>query len=61
MANQRRQRDAEMHSKQLLQLLEQNTLLTEVTKQMSERIEVLTSQIHSHLLTSAEKAPTQNN
>ena len=61
MANQRRQRDAELHSRQLVQLLEQNTHLTEVTKQMSERIEVLTSQIHSHLLTSSEKAPTSSN
>lgn len=61
VANQRRQRDAELHSRQLVQLLEQNTHLTEVTKQMSERIEVLTSQIHSHLLTSSEKAPTSSN
>ncbi|MBH3415431.1 DUF1003 domain-containing protein [Pseudomonas putida] len=61
MANQRRQRDAEIHSQQILQLLEQNTQLTEVTKQMSERIEMLTSQMHSHLLTSSEKASTSSN
>lgn len=58
MANQRRQRDAETLSRQLLELLEQNTYLTEVTKQMSERIEVLTSQMHSHLLTSEQTPPT---
>lgn len=61
MANQRRQRDAEMQSKQLLQLLEQNTHLTEVTKQMSERIELLTSQMHAHLLASSVHAPLGNN
>jgi len=57
MANQRRQRDAETHSKQLLELLEQNTRLTEVTKQMSERIEVLTLQMHSHLIMSERTPP----
>ncbi|MBH3471452.1 DUF1003 domain-containing protein [Pseudomonas putida] len=61
MANQRRQRDAEMQSKQLLQLLEQNTHLTEVTKQMSERIELLTSQMHAHLLAASVHAPLGNN
>jgi len=61
LANQRRQRDAEIHSKQLLKLLEENTQLTEVTRQMSERVEILTSQMHSHLLASSGKTPTRNN
>lgn len=57
MVTQQHQRDAEMVSKQLLELLEQNTHLTEITKQMSERIEILTSQMHSHLIASEGKPP----
>lgn len=57
VANQRRQRDAEIHSKQLLELLEQNTHLTQMTKQLTERIEVLTSQMHSHFIASEGKPP----
>lgn len=33
---------------QMMALLEQNTRLTELTKAMSERIETLTSEMHSH-------------
>ncbi|PWB35095.1 DUF1003 domain-containing protein [Pseudomonas sp. SDI] len=50
VANQRRQRDAELHSKQLMGLLEQNTQLTVMTKELTERIEKLTLQVHSHFL-----------
>ncbi|MBC3482715.1 hypothetical protein SHV74_10380 [Pseudomonas capeferrum] len=60
MANQRRQRDAETHSKQLQQLLEVNTHLTEATKQMSERIEMLTSQLHAHLLSAGGRVAEHN-
>ncbi|MDD1961805.1 DUF1003 domain-containing protein [Pseudomonas sp. 39004] len=60
MANQRRQRDAETHSKQLQQLLEVNTHLTEATKQMSERIEMLTSQLHAHLLSAGGRVADHN-
>lgn len=37
-------------SDQMLQLLQQNTHLTEITKQLSERIEVLTAQMHRQLV-----------
>jgi hypothetical protein len=35
-----------------LELLEQNTRLTELTKALSERIENLTSEMHQHVLNS---------
>jgi uncharacterized membrane protein len=38
------------HSAQMLQLLRQNTELTEITKTMAERIEKLTAEVHRHLL-----------
>jgi uncharacterized membrane protein len=38
------------HSAQMLELLRQNTELTEVTKTMAERIEKLTAELHQHLL-----------
>ena len=41
----RRQLLAEEHSAQLLELLKQNTQLTELTRQMAERIETLTLQL----------------
>lgn len=37
-------------SAQLLEIMEQNTKLTEITKVLSERIELLTKEIHSKLL-----------
>lgn len=59
VANQRRQRDAEIQSKQMLGLLEQNTHLTEMTKQLTERIEVLTTQMHAHFVAAEGKPPVQ--
>ena len=38
------------HSAQTLELLRQNTELTEITKAMAERIETLTAEIHRHLV-----------
>jgi uncharacterized membrane protein len=43
-------------SEQMLELLRQNTELTEITKTMAERIEKLTTEMHQHFLQgSAEK------
>ena len=50
VANTERQAQAAHNSAQLLELLEQNTRLTEMTKALTERIENLTSQMHQHLL-----------
>jgi uncharacterized membrane protein len=38
------------HSMQMLELLRQNTELTEITKAMAERIDKLTAEMHHHLL-----------
>jgi hypothetical protein len=40
---------AAKQTEQLVVLLEQNTQLTALTKQMSERIEALTLELHSQL------------
>ena len=50
VANAERQAEAEQTSKQLLALLEQNTQLTEMTKDLTERIETLTSEMHEHFV-----------
>lgn len=50
VANTERQAQAAHNSAQLLELLEQNTRLTEMTKALTERIENLTSQMHQHLV-----------
>jgi uncharacterized membrane protein len=42
------------HSAQMLELLRQNTQLTEITKTMAERIEKLTAEVHRHLLRDSE-------
>lgn len=49
-ANSQRLDIAAQQSAQLLSLLQQNTALTEVTKQLTERIEVLTRELHQHVL-----------
>lgn len=41
---------ASRQTAQLLELMEQNTQLTEVTKALSEKIEILTKEIHSKLV-----------
>ena len=49
-ANSERQAQAAKNSAQLLELLEQNTRLTEMTKALTERIDNLTTQMHQHLV-----------
>ncbi|MES2206207.1 MAG: DUF1003 domain-containing protein [Pseudomonadota bacterium] len=46
-ASEKRELFASKQSAQLLELMEQNTKLTEVTKILSERIEALTKEIHN--------------
>ena len=48
---------AAKHSEQMLELLRQNTELTEITKTMAERIEKLTAEIHHHFV--QDGAPRQ--
>ena len=50
IANTERQAQAEQTTQQLLELLEQNTRLTEMTKQLTERIETLTCEMHEHFV-----------
>ena len=50
VANSERQALAAQNTAQLLELLEQNTRLTEMTKTLTERIEVLTSEMHQHIV-----------
>ena len=47
-AQERAQATAEQTAK-LLELMDQNTKLTELTKELSERIEVLTTELHSQV------------
>jgi uncharacterized membrane protein len=54
-ANERRQALTATQTDHLVVLLGQNTLLTEITKQMSERIEALTLELHSRLAQSNAK------
>jgi len=49
-ANEQRLALAAQHSEQMLDLLQQNTKLTELSQQLSQRIEVLTREIHSKML-----------
>jgi uncharacterized membrane protein len=49
-ANADRQELAAKHTAQLLELLEQNTRLTEVTQELTARIKDLTDQIHRHVV-----------
>jgi len=49
-ANEERQRLAAKQGEQMVELLKQNTQLTEMTKELSQRIEVLTSEMHSKFL-----------
>lgn len=42
-------------SEQILELLRQNTELTEITKTMAERIEKLTTEMHEHFLRDGEQ------
>lgn len=50
IANTERQAQAAKNTEQLLALLEQNTRLTQMTKELTERIECLTSEMHRHFV-----------
>lgn len=50
VANEERMAMAAQNSAQMLQLLEQNTRLTEMTRDLSERIETLTMDMHKHFV-----------
>jgi uncharacterized membrane protein len=55
MANEQRQTIAADYAKQMLELLKQNTELTSLTKELTERIEVLTLELHKKLLQEKEQ------
>ncbi len=57
-ASQERLDVAAGHTTLLLELLQQNTELTQLSVKLSERIETLTAQVHSHLL--AHEKPNEN-
>lgn len=57
-ASEQRSVQLALQSAQLLALLEQNTRLTQVTKDLSERIEVLTTAMHQHLVPGGTRAGT---
>ena len=50
MANEQRLALAAQQTEQMVELLQQNTKLTELTQQLSQRIEVLTIEMHNKLL-----------
>lgn len=50
VANEERMASAAQSSKMMLDLLEQNTRLTELTKALTERVETLTSEMHDHFV-----------
>jgi uncharacterized membrane protein len=54
VTNEQRQAEAAQSAAQTLLLLEQNTRLTELTKLLTERIEVLTLEMHAHYMASAK-------
>lgn len=56
VANAARQDLAAQTTAQIMTLLEQNTALTELTKKLSERIEILAAELHEKL---CQKAPPQ--
>ncbi len=49
-ASEERQRIAAEQTALLVRMLEQNTQLTEAAKEMAERIETLTAELHKHIL-----------
>jgi uncharacterized membrane protein len=50
MASEQRMALAAEHAQQMMNLIQQNTELTEVTKTLSERIEALTREVHHKIL-----------
>ena len=55
LANEERQTLAVQQGAQMVELLKQNTQLTELTKDLSQRIEVLTREMHSKFLQEGQK------
>lgn len=55
MANEQRQALAAQQTVQLLDLLQQNTKLTEIVKDLSQRIEVLTLEMHGNVVPGGTK------
>ena len=49
-ANEKRLKVAAEQAEQMIKLIEMNTELTKVTKQLTERIEIITEQLHKHLV-----------
>ncbi|SEJ01510.1 DUF1003 domain-containing protein [Pseudomonas sp. NFR16] len=50
VANEERMARAAQNTAQMLELLEQNTRLTEMTKLLTERVEALTADMHKHFV-----------
>jgi uncharacterized membrane protein len=50
VANEERMTRAAQNTAQMLELLEQNTRLTEMTRQLTERVEALTADMHKHFV-----------
>jgi uncharacterized membrane protein len=50
IANDQRMALLEKHTEQLVALLEQNTQLTEITQQLSQRIEILAIELHHKIV-----------
>ncbi len=55
LASSERQAVAGQQTAQLLELMHQNTALTELTKELSQRIEALTAEMHRHLVAEGQK------
>ncbi len=49
-ASEEREKLAAIQADHLVELIKQNTILTEVTQELSKRIEILTSELHAKLL-----------
>lgn len=49
-ASEERQALAEQNAARLIELLQQNTELTELTRELAERIEQLTTEVHGHVV-----------
>ncbi len=55
--NTERQAQTEQATRRLLERLEQNTRLTEMTKQLTEHIESLTCEMHEHFVRKPQEHP----
>lgn len=58
-ASEQRQQVAAEHTEQLLALLKQNTQLTEITQQLSQRIEALTLEMHGKFVQAGDPPAAQ--